>query len=183
MKTTMAKQYTFLPILFFCANYGFAADSILYNGKIVTVDEGFSIAEAVAIEDGRILQVGSNNEIQELADATTMLVDLGGKSVVPGFIDTHPHMIHVGSSYTAVSLRGINSVADIKRRIADEVERTRARRWIFTTSIGNPTGVRDLPGTLMEERWPTRVDLDEVAPENPVYIPTPWDGPKPSILN
>ena len=183
VKTMIRKQFSILVFLFFWVSHSFAADTILYNGKIVTVDEDFAIAEAVAIADGRILQVGKNREVRDLAGPATTVVDLGGKTVVPGFIDTHPHMIHVGSGATGVYLGKVKSIDDIKRRIAEKVEKTRAGRWIFTTSIGDPRKVRDLPGALEEKRWPTRYDLDEVAPDNPVYIPTPWGGPKPSILN
>jgi len=92
-------------------------------------------------------------------------------------------MIHVGSGAAAVYLGRVRSIEDIKQEIAKRVERTRPGRWIFTSSIGNPRGVRELPGSLAENRWPTRFDLDDVAPENPVYIPTPWGGPKPAFLN
>ena len=177
------KVLSVLACLSLCVSHSFAADTILYNGKIITVDENFSIAQALAISDGRVLQVGENRKIKKLAEPTTTLVDLGGKTVVPGFIDTHPHMIHVGSGSAAVYLGNVKSIADIKETIAERVERTRPGRWIFTTSIGNPRGVRELPGSLAENRWPTRHDLDEVAPENPVYIPTPWGGPKPAFLN
>jgi predicted amidohydrolase YtcJ len=172
-----------VAILFLVAGNSFAADTILYNGKIVTVDESFSITEAVAIADGRIIQVGSSGEVRMLAGPATRLIDLKGKTVLPGFIDTHPHMIHVGSSGLAVALNDVNSVAEIKLQIAERVAKTRKGLWIFTTSIGDPRKIRMLPDALQEKRWPNRFDLDEVAPENPVYIPTPWGGPKPSILN
>lgn len=172
----------FLILLLAVCN-SYAADTILYNAKIATVDSEFSIAEAVAIEDGRILQVGDNNEILKLASTSTTLVDMGGKSIFPGFIDTHPHMVHVGSGHAVVSLFGASSVKKIQQRIAERVGTSPEGQWIFTTSIGNPRGVRKLPRLLKEQRWPTRYDLDEVAPDNPVYIPTSWGGPTPAILN
>ena len=177
------KVISILAGLILWVAHSYAADLILYNGNIITVDEKFSIAQAVAIADGRILQVGKDRNIRKLADESTTLIDLQGKTVTPGFIDTHPHMIHVGSGAAAVYLGRVESIEDIKQKIAERVERLRPGRWIFTTSIGNPRGVRELPGSLAENRWPTRHDLDEVAPENPVYIPTPWGGPKPAILN
>ena len=170
-------------MLLLCACGSHAADTILYNAKIVTVDGDFSIAEAVAIDDGRILKVGGNREIRKLATETTNVVDMDGKAVFPGFIDTHPHMIHVGSGRAAVSLFGVSSVEEIKQRIAARVKTNPEGQWIFATSIGDPRGVRELPLLLQERRWPTRYDLDAVAPDVPVYIPTPWGGPKPAILN
>lgn len=179
-------KYSRLHVFFallacFCSSN--AADTILYNAKIVTVDGDFTIAEAVAIAGGRIVQAGNDREILALATATTTLVDMDGKMVLPGFIDTHPHMIHVGSGRAAVSLFDVKSIEEIKQRIAARVKTNRKGQWIFATSIGNPRAVRELPGLLAEQRWPTRYDLDEVAPDVPVYIPTPWGGPKPAILN
>jgi len=163
---------------------GITADTILYNGNIITVDSDFTIAEAVAIAGGKILRVGDNDDIRKLASGTTKQIDLEGKTVTTGFIDTHPHMIHVGSRIdTNLSLVGVGSVAEMKERIAKEVESTPEGDWIFTTSIGGPPEVRDLPGALKEGRWPNRADLDEAAPDNPVYIPTPWGGPKPAVLD
>ena len=172
-------------LAYFCLAGGtsLAADIILYNGNVVTVDNKFRVAEAIAIADGRIVEVGSNRKVRKLAEETTTMVDLQGKTVTPGFIDTHPHMIHVGSGSAAVYLGRAKSIEDIKQALAERVARTRPGRWIFATSIGNSREVRELPGSLAENRWPSRYDLDEVAPDNPVYIPTPWGGPKPAILN
>src|SRR5262245_42427675 len=64
------------------------AASILYNGKVLTVDKNFTIAQAVAVRDGKILAVGSNSDIQRLAGPSTRRIDLAGRSVVPGFIDS-----------------------------------------------------------------------------------------------
>lgn len=172
-----------LLVLLLSVSNSFAVDTVLFNGKVITVDSEFSIAEAIAITDGRIALVGSDREIRELADPDTTLIDLSGKTVVPGFIDTHPHMIHVGSGAANVVLAEVESIADILQLIADRVATTPEGEWIRTSSIGNPRNVRALPGALQEHRWPTRYDLDKVAPDNPVYIPTPWGGPKPAVLN
>lgn len=177
-----SRLLVFFALFAFVCNSN-AADTILYNARIITVDDDFTVAEAVAIAGNRIVKVGSNREIRALATATTKLVDMGGKLVLPGFIDTHPHMIHVGSGRARVSLFGVKSIEEIKQRIAAKVKTNRRGQWIFTSSIGDPRGVRELPGLLNEQRWPTRQDLDQVAPDVPVYIPTPWGGPKPAILN
>lgn len=183
MSAKYGRKMSILVALLLCMSSSFATDTILYNGKIVTVDEDFSIAQAVAIADGRILQLGGNTEILALANENTRRFDLGGKSVFPGFIDTHPHLIRVGSGGVAVALNDVRSVEEIKTRIAEKVAKTRTGRWIFTSAIGDPGMVRNLPAALQEQRWPTRHDLDQAAPENPVYIPTPWGSPRPSILN
>ena len=68
------------------------ADAVYHNGKIVTVDERFSVSQALAVRDGKIMAVGSNSEILALAGPKTLQLDLKGKSVLPGFIDTHSHL-------------------------------------------------------------------------------------------
>lgn len=169
-------------------------DTVLYNGKIVTVDEHFSIAEAVAIGDGKFLEVGGNDEVRALAHRHTKEIDLEGKTVVPGFIDTHPHMIHKAicpderfsarSTETIVSLVGLSSIEAIKERIAEKVERTPQGKWIVTSPIGEPPYYFNVPDTLKESRWPSRWDLDEVSPHNPVYIAPPSSrAPNTTILN
>jgi predicted amidohydrolase YtcJ len=72
------------------------ADLVLLNGKIVTVDPSETIAEAVAVKDGRFLKVGSSDEIKRLAGSRTKIIDLKGKTVLPGFIDSHEHCIRRG---------------------------------------------------------------------------------------
>ena len=72
------------------------ADLVLLNGKIVTVDPSETIAEAVAVKDGRFLKVGSSEEIRRLAGRKTRIIDLKGKTVLPGFIDSHEHCIRKG---------------------------------------------------------------------------------------
>ena len=82
-KTCMKFLVMSFVLLFTCG--GFASDRILYNGKIITVNADFEIAQAIAIRDGRIFSVGSNAEIRALAEPSTSMVDLGGKTVTPGF--------------------------------------------------------------------------------------------------
>jgi predicted amidohydrolase YtcJ len=172
-----------LALLVFTASAFASPDSILFNGKIVTVDEQFSIAQAIAIKDGKIFKVGTDAEITALAGDATQQTDLGGKMVLPGFIDGHPHMVHRGISLlTTLDLNGVNSIVEIKERIAERVKKLQPGEWIETTWIrGQPFAA--LPGALAEGRFPTRWDLDEVAPDNPVYIPSTFSYPLPSIFN
>jgi len=160
-------------------------DTILFNGKVVTVDRGFSIAEAVAIGGGGFIAVGKDSRIREHADAGTEEIDLKGKMVVPGFIDTHPHLIHAGiGRVSSLPIMGLNSIEEIKDRIARKVSTTPRGEWIATTPVGTPPDYFHLPESLKEKRWPARWDLDEAAPENPVYIAAPFTwAPHPAILN
>ena len=165
---------------------GEPGDVILYNGIIVTVDKNFSIAEAVAIGGGKFLKVGGNAEVRALADPETKEVDLKGKTVVPGFIDTHPHMLHegIGRATPSVPIIGLHSIEAIKKRIAEWVQRTLPGEWVTVVPIGYPPDYFNVPDILNEKRWPTRWDLDEVSPNNPVYINAPiMRAPNTAILN
>ncbi|MEE8471840.1 MAG: amidohydrolase [Dehalococcoidia bacterium] len=152
---------------------------------MVTVDDDFSTAEAVAIGGGRFLKVGGNAEVRALAGPDTEQRDLGGKTVVPGFVDSHPHVISHGiARVAAVPLMGLRSIEDIKKRISEKVEKTPPGEWVVAAPVGDPPDYFHLPETLREGRWPTCRDLDEVSPHNPVYVASPllW-APHPAILN
>lgn len=155
--------------------------TVYLNGNVVTVDGVFSIAEAFAVVDGRFVAVGSNAEV---ATFDGPVVDLGGRTVLPGFIDSHAHTVHLAVDNSAnPALAGLTSIAAISERIGDVAATTEPGAWIVTTSIGEPPDYFGLPEGLAEGRWPTRADLDAVAPDNPVFIPTPAFWPHPAILN
>jgi predicted amidohydrolase YtcJ len=161
------------------------SDMVLYHGKVVTVDEKFSVVEALAIRDGKFQKVGNSSEIRALSDLNTEEIDLKGKTVFPGFIDTHPHVIHAGMGRASyLPLMGLQSIEDIKKRISEKASRMSPGEWIVTTPVGDPPDYFHLPEILKEKRWPTRWDLDEVSPNHPVYITAPlvW-APHPAILN
>lgn len=142
-------------------------DLIIHNANIVTVDGKFSYAEAAAMKDGRFVAVGDNARILKLAGPTTRTVDLMGKTVLPGFNDTHNHMAMIGRDIEVqVNLSAMRSIADIKAAIAAKAAAANPGEWI--------TGTRGWwEYDLAEGRLPTCHDLDEAAPENPVFIPGP----------
>ena len=139
-------------------------DLALTNGKIVTVDEEFSIAEAVAIKDGRFIAVGSNEEIEQLVGPKTKVINLKGRTVLPGLNDTHLHTAMVGLVLAHTQLFDVSSIKEITERLKRQVERSRPGEWVF--------GKGDAwePETLKERRFPRREDLDQISPENPVVI-------------
>ena len=147
-----------------------APDLIFTGGKILTVDESFRIEQAVAIAAGRFVAIGDDADIARLAGTQTRIVDLAGRTAMPGLIDGHAHMDNEGLKYIYPSLSGARSIADILALI----ERFAAGRddgeWIVTMPVGDPPYYRDVPDMLREKRFPTRWELDEVAPRNPVYI-------------
>ena len=150
------------------------ADLILSGGKVITVDERFSIAEAVALRDGRILAVGSAAEVARHAAPWTETVALAGRAVMPGLIDGHAHMDRAGLRLVLPSMAGCRSIADVQQRIADIARDTPPGAWIVTMPLGEPPFYRDPEKGLAEGRFPTRQELDEAAPANPVYIKPIW---------
>jgi predicted amidohydrolase YtcJ len=140
------------------------ADMVLRGGKVITVDKDWRIAQAVAIKDGRFLAVGSNEEIAGRIGPNTQVIELAGKTAVPGLIDTHLHQLLAGLNGPAVQLLGARSVADVQKAIGERVARTAPGQWI-TASSGWHESI------LEEGRMPTRHELDPVSPNNPVFIP------------
>jgi len=141
------------------------ADLILTNGKIITVDNTFSIAEAVAIRGEQIVAVGTNQEVAGLAGPSTRRIDLEGKSVVPGMIDNHAHYMEEGAYWLHEHrLDGVDS-----RARALEMMRARAADlgpggWVFTLGGWSPDQFADDDSPF------TRAELDRVAPNNPVLL-------------
>jgi predicted amidohydrolase YtcJ len=140
------------------------ADLALLNGKIVTVDSNDSIVEAVAVKENWIIVTGSTSEIEELIGRDTEVIDLGEKTVLPGLIDTHTH-----PNGAAVRLYEINCRAPPVRKIPEILEMVTKKatelepgKWIRATNYNDIK--------LEEKRHITRWELDEAAPENPVFI-------------
>jgi predicted amidohydrolase YtcJ len=150
------------------------ADTILKNGKIVTVDTASSIAQAIAIVGDRIIAVGPDAAMAAHTRAATRVVDLNGKTVIPGLIDGHAHMDREALRGIFPSLGPVRSIRDIQDRIAEFALTKRPGEWIVTMPIGDPPFYFDVPDILAEERWPTRQELDAAAPNNPVYIRSIW---------
>jgi predicted amidohydrolase YtcJ len=143
-----------------------APDYVVFNARVVTVDPAFSIAQAFAVEDGRFLAVGSNDDMLALADAGTRRIDMDGQTILPGFNDTHAHIAFGRQLEMTVDLTDIHSIRDIQDAISARVARSRPGEWIV--------GTRGWwENHLAEGRLPTRADLDAVAPDNPVSIPGP----------
>src|SRR4026208_1933989 len=149
-------------------------DFLLKNAKVVTVDGRFSISEAVAVEGERISAVGRSSDLQALAHSKTMVLDLKGKTIVPGLHDGHAHLDREGLKTVYPSLGRVRSIADIQSRIAELAKTVKPGEWIVTMPIGDAPAYFDVPGILKEKRWPNRHELDEVAPDNPVYIRPIW---------
>ena len=150
------------------------ADLIVTNAKVITLDPGARVVGAIAVTDGRIAGVGRDADVEALAGSGTRRIDAGGRLVVPGLIDGHAHMDREGLKEVLPSLAGCRSIDDIVQRIEALVRETPAGEWIVTMPIGEPPFYQGVPGNLAEGRFPTRHDLDRVAPDHPVYIRPIW---------
>ena len=150
------------------------ADLVLRNGKIITVDRTFTIAESIAIAGDRVLAVGPNAAMAALTSLSTRTIDLRGKTVIPGLIDGHAHMDREGLKSVFPSLGPVRSIRDIQDRIAELTRGARPGEWIVTMPIGDPPFYFGVPDSLAEKRWPTRQELDVAAPNNPVFIRSIW---------
>jgi len=137
---------------------GTSADLILFNGKIVTVDDSFSIREAIVIKDGRVLAVGGNELRNRYAAART--IDLRGRTVIPGFHDTHIHL--GGHSRRYINLNDTTSLTQLKEQVSEKAKELGPGQWI--------TGGGWDEYHFTEQRKPLRGDLDAAAPNNPVVL-------------
>lgn len=141
------------------------AETVLHGGKIVTLDKRSSIAQAVAVRDGRFLAVGSDAEVKRLIGPSTKVVDLGGRTVVPGLNDTHTHFRAAGLALYTVNLRNAKNVSEALEAIKAFAAKKKPGEWI----VG---GAWHPPSQLAEKRYLTRQEIDRAAPDNPVYLPT-----------
>jgi len=140
------------------------ADIILRGGKIITVDRNFSIKEALAIKDGRIIGVGSDREMRVLTGRRTKVIELRGRTVIPGLIDSHIHATVAGLSWDAeLHWQQSRSLADGLKLIANAAKTQPVGSWIVVAGGWVPTQFSD-------RQFPTRAQLDAIAPNHPVYI-------------
>jgi predicted amidohydrolase YtcJ len=139
-------------------------DLILYNGKFLTLDASNPNATAVAIKDGAFIEVGCDEDILKLRDASTRLIDLKGKRAIPGLNDSHTHLIRGGLNYL-LELRwdGVTSVARALEMLKEQVAITPAPQWVRV--VGGFTDHQ-----FAEKRLPTLEEINAIAPHTPVFI-------------
>ena len=164
-----------IVVMLFAASSGFGqreknqnsnniADLVLLNGNIITVDSKNSIAQAVAVKDDRILAVGTNSQINYLVGPQTKTIDLKGKCVTPGIVDSHIHVLYYGKQFWKDFLNirypAVKNEKDLLKAIADKAKSIPEGEWISANQ-----GFHVGPNEKLD-RWV----LDSVAPDNPVYL-------------
>ncbi len=145
-----------------------SADLVLVNGKIVTVDDRFSIAQALAIRGRRIVAVGANADVERLKGPDTRTIDLAGRTVIPGLIDNHAHWIRA-AEHDELRFDGVTSRAQALKLLADRVQATPAGQWIVVLGGWSEEQFTDDP------RGFPRDELDRIAPDHPVVVQAIYD--------
>ena len=150
------------------------ADLVLRGGKIVTVDKNFSIRQALAIKDGRFLAVGTERDVRPLIGPGTRVIDLAGRTVIPGMIDARIHATAACTNWnTELHWQSTRTLADALNQIAGQAKAKPPGSWIVV-------GGGWVPTQFAERRFPARAELDTIAPAHPVYLQYLNDG---ALLN
>ena len=139
-------------------------DTLLLDGKVVTLDRASSVHEALAVRDGTIVAVGRSADLRALAGPGTRVIDLQGRTVIPGLIDSHMHAIRAALSYaTEVNWIGTRSIPEALDRIRAAARATRPGAWLI---VAGGWTVQQFE----EKRRPTQAELLSAAPDHPVYV-------------
>lgn len=141
---------------------GPAADLVIYNAKVITVDSQSTIAGALAIQAGRFVAVGAIDDVRRFIGPATKAIDAGGRTIIPGLIDSHVHALMVASAEAEQPFRNLASIADMDTWIRQAVSTRPAGEWIWTPRV--------FPTRIRERRFPTLAELDAAAPRHPVVV-------------
>ena len=145
-----------------------SVDAIYYNGKVVTVNSRSEIAQAFAVHKDRIVAVGQNSIVRKLANSETIQKDLEGRMVLPGLIDSHVHAPDAAIFEWDHPIPEMETIEDVLAYIRSRAKVLEPGKWIFVSQV--------FVTRLVDQRFPTRVELDQVAPEHPVFFRTGPDG-------
>lgn len=144
------------------------ADVILHNGRVITIDANSSIAEAVAVVGDKILAVGDDASVLKLRGPQTEVIDLGGKTVLPGLIDSHVHPTGAAMFEFDHPIPEMTSIADVLAYVRQRADELDDGEWITVSQV--------FITRLKERRYPTKAELDAAAPNNPVVFRTGPDA-------
>jgi predicted amidohydrolase YtcJ len=140
------------------------SDKVFINGEVITVNRKNEIAQALAVRGNKIIFVGSNQEAKKYIHPACELIDLQGKSLLPGFVDAHQHLLIRGGNALAIDCRwpGVKSIVQLKALVAEKARHTPPGQWIRGWGYDH--------SKLAENRHPDRFDLEEAAPDHPVIL-------------
>ena len=153
------------PISFYLHRHKVAnmsATLAIVNANVITLNPEQPKAEAIVIQNGKIITVGSNEQISKHINNKTQVINAKNKTVVPGFVDCHVHMTGFGQFLQTLDLRNASSVKEIQQKLRNYTEKTAKKKWIL--------GGRWDHEKLLEKRYPTRWDLDAAVADNPVLL-------------
>ena len=140
------------------------ADTILTGGKIITINSQNTIAQAIAVRNGRILAIGSSREVNGFSGPRTKVINLGGRTVIPGLIDSHIHAIRAGLTFsTTLDWSGLKNIKEAMESIRESAHTSPPGSWIMVLGGWNKD-------QFAERRAPTSKELGEAAPDHPVYV-------------
>jgi predicted amidohydrolase YtcJ len=139
-----------------------SADLVLVNGRVITVNPFDSVAEAVAVKDGRVLKVGSTADIKRLAGRRTKTIDLKGRALLPGFIDTHEHCIRRGLQLDWVNCKAMGSLGEAVEALRAKASSKKEGDWVVGSWFDE--------SQWKDKRFPNRYDLDKASTVHPIYL-------------
>src|SRR5262245_49542265 len=158
----VSRAIVFAWVLFVCPANAQTPDTIFINGKIVTYDS--APAQALAVRDGQIAAIGSTTDIRATAGTSTRVIDLGGRTVIPGLIDSHIHAIRAGLTWqTEVHWIGIRTLTEALERLRAAARTAPKGSWLIVAGGWTPRQFK-------EERRPTQAEIAAAAPDQHVYI-------------
>lgn len=164
------KVCIFFSIIFFisCTGSQQEADVIFINGNLYTVNDSQPIAQAVAVLNGKILAVGANEEIMSLKGVRTKTIDLNGKMMTPGLIDSHAHFMGIGYSKLDLDLMGMKSYEELVEKVKEKIEQVEPGDWVLGRGWHQDKW-DSIPSPVIQG-FPTHQLLSAVSPDNPVYL-------------
>lgn len=140
-------------------------DLIFINGIVYTMDENNTISEAVAVKDNKIFKVGTTEEILALKGDNSQIIDLEGKALVPGFNDSHMHLVNYGYSQTQADLIGVESVEEINRRVSQYIKDKKVEKGTWVRGAG-----WNQDYFIGDKVFPTKYDLDKISLDHPIVV-------------
>ncbi|GAH00538.1 unnamed protein product, partial [marine sediment metagenome] len=144
------------------------ADTVILNGKVITVDRDFTIADAVAVRGDKIIAVGTNSRIRRLSGSQTLIIDAAGRTVIPGIIEAHSHPENASLSELDETIPDVHSVSELLDWVKSQTMIKQPGEWIIHPKI--------FFTRLLDLRQPWLSELDSVAPSHPLFLNGSYGG-------